>query len=581
MKNIVRFCLLILFVAFYSCDDPYKDTVFKVYDLQPAATYLQGRSDDFSEWVKVLKYGDLFNAINRADDSFTVLAPTNEAVYSFLKKKGVSSIEELDREYARTLVQYHIINDSIDKEDFVRGGELPARTLSGDALLVTFDENTSGEVYVNKEAHVSEFAIRAINGRIYVLDDVLSPAVQTIYERLSESGDYKIFCEALDKTGWKDSLNVTTSVFYGPYGMQVELRKHFTVFAVSDEIFAKDGITSFNGLAQKVGASSDEYEALSNELNHYVAYHILDGAHKLAAFQAFDGLSTNQKLWYTRSGVDMILASEDGLNDGVKFDEENSDILVKNGIIQPIDGYLPVKQQEPVPFVFDFCNYSELGSYINTKGKGQLFQQLSRVDKGQSTALTKFIGRKEIVPQVSCYQLEVGPNGTRATTWNYLEYATVGSEGGVWGEQMNNDHLVVNIGYNGALTVNTPPIIAGKYKVTLFYAYDPQQKFMGERAEDSAAGLTQFSFDGSSGAKSTAKRVYDAKSDGRGKGDAKDYLSIELFVEPANDADGNKLLEFTETETHTLKMVVQDPAASSHTQFRMYFDYLLFEPVIE
>ena len=31
---------MILCITCYSCDDPYKDTVFKVYDVQPAATVL-------------------------------------------------------------------------------------------------------------------------------------------------------------------------------------------------------------------------------------------------------------------------------------------------------------------------------------------------------------------------------------------------------------------------------------------------------------------------------------------------------------------------------------------------------------
>lgn len=84
-------------------------------------SYLQNRSNDFSEWIKILKYGDLFNAINRADDAFTVLAPTNDAVQRFYEKKNISSIEELGREYARTLAKYHIINDSIDQEEFVKG----------------------------------------------------------------------------------------------------------------------------------------------------------------------------------------------------------------------------------------------------------------------------------------------------------------------------------------------------------------------------------------------------------------------------------------------------------------------------
>lgn len=238
-------------------------------------SYLQNRSNDFSEWIKILKYGDLFNAINRADDAFTVLAPTNDAVQRFYEKKNISSIEELGREYARTLAKYHIINDSIDQEEFVKGGELPGRTLSGDALQITFDDNTVegglSSVFVNQEAHVSEFAITTANGRIYVLDDVLNPAIETIYERLSTKTDHKIFCQALERTGWRDTLNIVTSLLSGPSGMQVEQKRNFTVLSVSDEVFAGDGISSFDDLVAKLNAGSD-YENRENALNSYIAY---------------------------------------------------------------------------------------------------------------------------------------------------------------------------------------------------------------------------------------------------------------------------------------------------------------------
>ena len=82
--------------------------------------------------------------MNRAEDAFTVLAPTNDAVLRFYEKKGVTSIEDLGYEYARTLATYHVINDSIDREDFVKSGELPGRTLSGDALKVSFGSEGGG-----------------------------------------------------------------------------------------------------------------------------------------------------------------------------------------------------------------------------------------------------------------------------------------------------------------------------------------------------------------------------------------------------------------------------------------------------
>lgn len=581
MKNIVRFCLLILCVTCYSCDDPYKDTVFKVYDVQPAATYLQSRPNDFSEWVKVLKYGDLFNAINRADDAFTVLAPTNDAVLRFYKKKGVASIEDLGYEYARTLVTYHVINDSIDREDFVKSGELPGRTLSGDALKVTFgSEGGDKSIYINNEAHVSELAIRAANGRIYVLDDVLSPAVETIFARLSDKGGYTIFSEALQKTTWSDSLNVINSVLEGPLGMKVELRKYFTVFAVSDAVFAKEGITSFGALTTKVGALTDDYELPNNELNRFIAYHIMDGEHTLASLRTFPRpfdreIWDYRKMLNTRAVNDLILISGNGLNDGVQFVENESDEIVKNGYIQPIDGYLPVETEfEPIPVIFDFCDYPEVSSYIAAKGKGQLYQQVSRDEKDTYTALTKFIGRQEIVPQVSSYQLTMGPSGSRASDWGNLAYCTKGSAtSGNWTKLMNNDALVVNIGLNGSLNLTIPPILAGKYRITLYYAYDPSLLFLGKREEGSQAGLTNFRMDSKRLAGGDNKRIYDAKT-----GDVQDCFNTPLT---SNLSNVETPFEFTTTTSHTLNIVVVDPAASSHDKFRMYFDYILFEPINE
>lgn len=581
MKNIVLFCLFILSITSYSCDDPYKDTLFKVYDVQPAATYLQSRSDEFSEWVKVLKYGDLFNAINRADDSFTVLAPTNDAVRRFLEKKGVKSIEELGYEYARTLAKYHVINDSIDKEDFVKNGELPGRTLSGDMLNVSFgNEGGDKSVYINDEAHVSELAIRAANGRVYVLDDVLSPAIETIYERLAEKGNYSIFCEALEKTTWKDSLNTVNSVLEGPLGMKVELRKYFTIFPVSDAVFAKEGISSFEGLTAKVGALTNDYELPNNELNRFIAYHIIDGEHTLSSLQRFPKPFDREtwdykKMLNTRAVNDLILVSENGLNDGVQFIESESDEVVKNGYIQPIDGLLPVKTDfEPIPVIFDFCDYPEIASYIASKGKGQLYQQVSRADEDTYTALTKFIGRQEIVPQVSSYQLQMGPSGTLATDWGDLAYCTKGAEtSGGWTKLMNNDALVVNIGLNGVLDLTIPPILAGKYRIILYYAYDPSMKFMGERSEGSGAGLTNFRLDGKRLEGGDNKRIYDGRT-----GDAQDCFNTTLT---SNLSGVETPFEFSTTTSHALNIVVIDGAASTHKKFRMYFDYLLFEPIKE
>ena len=103
MKNIIRINIVIILATIFSCTDPYENSTYQVYNVNPVSTYLNNHPENFSEWVKILKYADLYNAINQATELFTVLAPDNDAVRAFYKTKEVGSIEELGYEYARQL----------------------------------------------------------------------------------------------------------------------------------------------------------------------------------------------------------------------------------------------------------------------------------------------------------------------------------------------------------------------------------------------------------------------------------------------------------------------------------------------
>lgn len=141
--------------------------------------------------------------------------PNNTAVQEFYTRRGVSSIEELGTEYARNLVSYHIIQDTINQATFIeKEGALAKRTVSDDVLMVSFGsaENGGGgmrSVYLNSEAHVLEFANPVSNGYIYVLGNTLTPLTESVYARISESGrPYTLLKSALDATGWGTELNI-------------------------------------------------------------------------------------------------------------------------------------------------------------------------------------------------------------------------------------------------------------------------------------------------------------------------------------------------------------------------------------
>ncbi len=574
MKNIVKYCFLLLVIC-YSCDDPYKDKTFQVYNVQPAASYLESRSDEFSEWIKVLKYADLFNAINQATDIFTVLAPTNVAMSDFYARKGVASIEELGQTYARGLAQYHIMNDSIQRDDFVAGGELPVKTLSGDVLEVSFDENGEGgfnSVYINKEARVKEFAVSTANGLVYVLDDVLSPAIETVYERLVGHEENQIFRAAVDLTGWKEELSIVSETNSSVSGSASEVRRYFTLLAVSDDVYNECGISSVEGLVSRLGAGND-YTNKNNALNRYVAYHILDGNYKIAALKSFDTEEMLKKLWGTKAENALIMTSNengdyylnfDGGDDKAQFIDDKSNEQARNGCIHQIDGYLPICETlKPISYYFDFCDFPEVASYINSYAVGgQLYQQKAGDNEG-ATPLANNNGS-----YVSCYDMQMGPSGTISSGWGYLEYRTAHNKSEYnWWNLLHYDVLGINLGYNGMLTLNIPAILSGKYKVTLGFAYASSMNFMrlaGDvPSEGSNGGRTSFTFDDDLG-KSVSTAIYTAVPV-----DELNCYKVELFSE----------LEFTATQSHKLQLVVLDPAASTHKNFRLQLDYLLFEPI--
>ena len=69
---------------FSACNDPYEDSTYQVYDMNPVSSYLETRSDEFSEWITVLKYADLFNAVNQYFPMASIVV-TDEAIQRYAR----------------------------------------------------------------------------------------------------------------------------------------------------------------------------------------------------------------------------------------------------------------------------------------------------------------------------------------------------------------------------------------------------------------------------------------------------------------------------------------------------------------
>lgn len=574
MKKIGKLYWMLLVILCAACDDPYDGDTYSIYDTQPAASYLSSRSEEFSEWISIMKYADLYNAVNQATQYFTLFVPTNEAVHNFYTKKGVASIEELGIEYARNLVGFHIVQDTINQETFIeKEGILEKKTVSDDYLSVSFgsgEDETGGlqSVYLNKEARVVEFANVVSNGFVYVLENTLTPLTESVYERISENGQpYSILKAALDATGWAKELNTIYDETIDPNtGLPTQQKRNYTLMAVSDKVFQDKGITSLEKLVEALEADKN-YTNPENALYRYIAYHILPGSYDLKKMQSFDTSEATSKIWDTSLSGSVIRVNSVEGNFWLNYaDEENraifieasSDVQAKNGYIHQVSTYLPVAEALPETVLFDVCNYPVIKEWIES-GHGEEGLKYQ-------TLTTTTSELKSDLQYLSCYNVKMNNPGGDPSKWWYVGYqASAGAKTGEygWKDANNCDLLMLNLGYTGWISMQTPSIIKGKYKVTLQFGYATSMDFIRKATSGSNGGQVKISFDNENEVTHT---LYTTVNDNK----------LGLYQYTIYDE-----LEFTDTSAHTFKILINDPAASQHESYRIYLDYLLFEPITE
>jgi uncharacterized surface protein with fasciclin (FAS1) repeats len=552
-----------VFLLLFSCEDPYENENFVVYDLYPAATYLENREDEFSKWIEILKYADLYNAVNQASKTFTLFVPDNDAVDAFFAAKGVANITELGVTYAKALVQYHIIEGEVPQKEFLIGGKLTKATISGDYLSVSFDDNEDSEgglnsVYLNDEALVSELANEVTNGFVYTLDGVLTPLVETVYDRLTENTDYSIFKEAVEATGWDEVLSTVYDTVQNEFGGSTVVKRNYTAFVVSNATFGNEGVTSLSDLAAKVGASSD-YESSENTLNQYVGYHLLSSTRYIEDLYTFsDGDST--AIWSTQTSKQVISTHNFWGTNYVNYDEATAsgielvagktDMLAKNGILHEVDQYMPVFAPNPMTIIWDVCDFDDVAAAVNAYGAEQNLGDIYQT------------------AQSGEHWIDFSSDVVKSYTWK--ENSTAGwfprlgylvtktNDGGKTNtyKAYNHDMLVVNLGYLGNVSMQTPVLLKGKYKVELFYAS------AGSLAPFVSGGsLCKVSLD----ATENEVYVYDGAKASVG------IYGMTLFNE----------IEFDSTDSHEFKVVLLDSRATTHTAYRLQLDYIKFTPINE
>jgi uncharacterized surface protein with fasciclin (FAS1) repeats len=421
-------------------------------------SYLQSDPEQYSEFVKVLKLAGT-NAYLDAYGTYTMFAPTNDAIKQYLQDIGKNSVEAVDVNELKDLVRLHLIEDTIPTTAFT-DGKIPTPTMYGQ-YLTTGAQNDDGitKITINKIAKIVKSNIRLGNGIVHVIDHVLIKATKTLAQQIADDPSLSIFNEAIKATGWDQKLNLPITYTSDSVGSFV------SVLAQTDDVFKADGIYSLADLMTKYSNTGNPTNPLDS-LNLFVAYRVLPGLNYMADIVTAPSHVTKAPLEVisVKLSKDTILLNEVTFNGilekGIVVDRINSDITCTNGVLHLVKGNFSIKSRLPEPVYFDVADqpeFRQLPAIFRKPGKSQSFSsgQLKDITWGGT--------------------LPVAYIASAAGSADAQTY---------WGDRFEMTRLRTS-GGSDWVEFKTPVIIKGRYKVWITYRTAgkgtlAQAKFDGE-----------------------------------------------------------------------------------------------------
>ena len=254
---------------------------------------------NFSTLVDLVVQANLAGTLSDENSSFTVFAPTNEA----LAKIPDEVLNSLTTEDLVNILTYHVLPNQVTSNQLQPTQDVA--TVNGQEIFIEVD----GGATINGYANITATDVLTNNGVIHVIDEVLLPEGYRDANVIDQAKDLGIFTTLLDAV---ESAGLTNTLKYDG---------DFTVFAPTDEAFAK--------------LPSGLLESLTTEqLTEILTYHVLSGevfADDLMESQAPSAL-TDEALYITKDGMNVTI---NGTSSVV-----TADVDVSNGVIHAIDEVL-------------------------------------------------------------------------------------------------------------------------------------------------------------------------------------------------------------------------------------------------
>jgi len=317
--------------------------------------YLQANPTEFSEWTKIVEKSGYAGFLT-AYGSYTMFAPTNDAVHLYLTEVNKPNVDAFTEAEAKAIVTFHLIQDTLPTNTF-KDGKLPTVTMYGQ-FLISGVTNTNGvsTININRQALIVQGNIRTGNGLIHSLDHVLKPATKSSAQLISDNPALSIFKQALIATGYYDSLNTVSTA---------NPKRWYTVLAETNQALADSGFASYNALFAKLSNTGDPMNPLDS-LHIYVAYHIIPDARYLADIASASSHFTLQPLEVLSSKLqgEKVLINDldfNGVHEpGIELIRSSSDVSTTTGVLHIAAAHFRAKVRVPFAVYWDVADFPEV-----------------------------------------------------------------------------------------------------------------------------------------------------------------------------------------------------------------------------
>jgi uncharacterized surface protein with fasciclin (FAS1) repeats len=414
--------------------------------------YLEANPTQYSLFDQILEKSG-YSGFLGAYGAYTLFAPTDDGVKTYLKTAGKASVADLDANTCKDIIKLHLIQDTISTIQFT-DGKLQSITMYGQ-YLITGVANVSGtsKTVINRQANLLTGNIRLGNGIVHSIDNVLTPATLTIAQMVEQNPKYSIFTQALKATGYYDTLNVPAN------SSTNASRKFFTLFAETDSTFNAAGFSNYAALVKKYSTKGNPKDP-ADSLHLFVAYHTIPDIKYLADVITTPSLATlapQEVITSSLNGTTLLLneTTFNGiLEPGVPVNRSYSDNSTTNGVLHAVNTNFTIKVRAPTALYWDVADQPELRKITTVFRKN-----------GTNTV-------------INYGQLANVTWDRTASTISYFCDATTSANYHIY-----YDYLVFGLQFGNAAVINwieftSPLLVKGQYKVWICYRVGVQGQYV-------------------------------------------------------------------------------------------------------